>query len=236
MTPYDQRDAACRCEWGASGLDALAAADVIIVVDVLSFSTCVDIAVSRGVSVLPYPWKGEAASRFARDHGAELAGRRGEATYSLASGSFLHAPRGLRCVLPSPNGAELTLRAARTPSVVLAGCLRNAAAVARAANQLGATFNVCPAGERWPDGTLRPALEDWLAAGAILRRLPGTRSAEAGAAVAMFERCESIVHDLVARSASGRELIERGFGSDVELAADIDVSAQVPRFDGRAFA
>ena len=235
MTPHDQRDAACRCEWGAIGLDALAAADVIVVVDVLSFSTCVDIAVSRGGTVLPYSWKGDAASRFAREHGAELARARGEATYSLSPGSFLHAPRGLRCVLPSPNGAELTLRAAQTPAIVLAGCLRNAGAVARAANQLGATFNVCPAGERWPDGTLRPALEDWLAAGAILRRLRGTRSAEAAAAVAMFEQCEAVIGDLVAQSASGRELIERGFRSDVALATDVDASDEVPRFDGLAF-
>jgi len=107
--------------------------------------------------------------------------------------------------------------------------------VARAANQLGATFNVCPAGERWPDGTLRPALEDWLAAGAILRRLRGTRSAEATAAVAMFEQCEAVIGDLVAQSASGRELIERGFRSDVALATDVDASDEVPRFDGLAF-
>lgn len=235
MTPFDQRHAACRCEWGAVGFDALAPADVTIVVDVLSFSTCVDVAVSRGVAVLPHPWKDASAQRFAQEHRAELAGARGESAYSLSPGSFLHAPPGLRCVLPSPNGAALTLRAAQTSTIVLAGCLRNAAAIAMAARRMGTTFNVCPAGERWPDRSLRPAIEDWLAAGAILRDLPGERSAEAAAAVAMFERCQDVVAALMAQSASGGELIERGFSSDVELASAVDVSIHVPRFNGLAF-
>jgi 2-phosphosulfolactate phosphatase len=235
MTPFDQATYACRCEWSVSGCDALAPADVIIVVDVLSFSTCVDIAVSRGVVVLPHPWKDESASAFAFAHGAELAGPRERGRYSLSPGSFLDAPSGLRCVLPSPNGAELTLRAAARGGIVLSGCLRNARAVASAAQRLGRTVNVCPAGERWPDGSLRPALEDWLGAGAILSQLPRARSPEASAAVAAFDRMRGNLRDTVAGVSSGRELLERGFQEDVELAADVDVSGSVPRFDGTGF-
>jgi 2-phosphosulfolactate phosphatase len=41
---YDQTDYAIRFEWGVPGIDVLAAcSDVVIIVDVLSFSTCVDI-------------------------------------------------------------------------------------------------------------------------------------------------------------------------------------------------
>jgi 2-phosphosulfolactate phosphatase len=55
-------------------LNALAPADVIIVVDVLSFSTCVDVATSRGAVILPYPWMDSSAVAFADANHAELAG------------------------------------------------------------------------------------------------------------------------------------------------------------------
>ncbi len=235
MTPFDQRAAACRCEWGVVGSDNLAPADVTIVIDVLSFSTCVDVAVGRGVAVLPYAGRGSSGEAFARGQQAELAGPRGAGRYSLSPATFLDAPAGTRCVLPSPNGATLTIHAAASATVVLTGCLRNAAAVAQRARQLGRTFNVCPAGERWPDGSLRPALEDWLAAGAILRNLPGQKSPEALGAIAAFDDAAPRLADVIARASSGRELIERGYAGDVELAVALDVSTHVPRYDGVAF-
>src|SRR5262245_17099856 len=169
MTPFTQDAWPCRCDWGTAAVTALAPADVTIVVDVFSFTTCVDVATSRGVMILPYPWNDPSAAEFARAQGAELAGKRRQARYSLDASTYLDAPPGLRCVLPSSNGAQVTLAAAGTAPVVFAGCLRNAHAVADAARQAGSTFNVIPAGERWADGSLRVALEDWLGAGAILR-------------------------------------------------------------------
>lgn len=232
---FTQERWSCRCEWGPNAASALAPADVTIVVDVLSFTTCVDVAVSRGVAILPYTWNDGAAAAFAKSHGAELAGKRRVARYSLAPESFLDGPAGLRCVLPSPNGARVTLTAASNAKVLLAGCLRNARAVAAAAQRSGTTFNVIPAGERWPDGSLRPGLEDWLGAGAILRWLPGTRSPEADAAIAIFERyCASLVATLES-CGSGRELDGRGHTNDKFLAGDLDVSTAAPRYDGLAF-
>jgi 2-phosphosulfolactate phosphatase len=235
MGPFSQKDSTCRCEWGPSAVAALAPADVIIVVDVFSFTTCVDVAVSRGAAILPYAWNDSSAAEFARTQGAELAGRRRQAQYSLAPQSYLEAPVGLRCVLPSPNGAHVTLAAGAPGAVVLAGCLRNARAVAEAAQQLGSSFNVIPAGERWLDGSLRPALEDALGAGAILSWLPGRRSPEADAAVAIFERYRETLLATLDQCGSGRELDERGHHKDKLIAGQLDISSCVPRFDGSAF-
>ncbi len=87
---------------------------------------------------------------------------------------------------------------------------------------------VIPAGERWPDGSLRPGIEDLLGAGAIIHHLPGTRSPEAEAAEALFLHFKDSVDSVVRACSSGRELIERGFADDVDLAAALDVSTCTP--------
>jgi 2-phosphosulfolactate phosphatase len=94
---------------------------------------------------------------------------------------------------------------------------------------------VIPAGERWLDGSLRPALEDALGAGAILSWLPGRRSPEADAAVAIFERYRETLLATLDQCGSGRELDERGHHRDKFIAGQLDISACVPRFDGSAF-
>jgi 2-phosphosulfolactate phosphatase len=235
MMPFTQEDFACRCEWGPDAVTVLAPADVIIVIDVFSFTTCVGVAVSRGVAILPYAWNDPSAADYATAQGAELAGKRRKTRYSLAPGSYLDAPAGLRCVLPSPNGARVTLAAAASGAVVLAGCLRNARAVAAAAQRAGRTFNVIPAGERWLDGGLRPALEDAIGAGAVLAGLPGSRSPEAAAMVAVFESCRDRLVATLEACGSGRELEGRGHQQDKFIAGELDVSTCVPRFDGTAF-
>jgi len=235
VTPFAQEYAACRCEWGMEGLVALAPADVTIIVDVFSFTTCVDVALGAGATILPYRWDDPSAADYAARNNAELAGKRRQARYSLAPGCYVDAPAGLRCVLPSPNGARITLEAADRSAVLLAACLRNAHAVATAAARLGRTTNVIPCGERWPSGTLRPALEDALGAGAVLAHLAGSRSVEAEACVALFERHKAELQDVLAQTSTGRELEARGHVRDKEYAAALDASTIVPRFDGVAY-
>ncbi|MDQ2809144.1 MAG: 2-phosphosulfolactate phosphatase, partial [Chloroflexota bacterium] len=132
MTVFDQHEYAVRCEWGLGGVVELAPhSDVVIIVDVLSFSTCVDVAVANGAQVYPYSWRDGSAQTYADSQGAILAAaQRTQPGYTLSPASLAVIPAGTRLVLPSPNGSTLTLATGAVPT--LAGCLRNAAAVAEA--------------------------------------------------------------------------------------------------------
>lgn len=81
---------------------------------------------------------------------------------------------------------------------------------------------------------MRPALEDALGAGAVLSWLPGRRSPEADAAVAIFERCRENLLATLDQCGSGRELDQRGHHKDKVIAGQLDVSSCAPRFDGVA--
>ncbi len=222
------------CEWGEQGVLTMSSrADVIVVVDVLSFSTSVAIAVARGASIVPCRCGDSEAGALARSTGAELAAPRGESRYSLSPVSYLDVPRGTRVVLPSPNGATLSVAAGDLPT--LTGSFRNAAATARAAAAIGRRVAIVPAGERWPDGSLRPALEDWLGAGAIAAACDGGLSPEAQAAADAFVAAEPALLERISDSQSGRELIELAYVRDVELACEVDVSVCVPEIKGGAY-
>jgi 2-phosphosulfolactate phosphatase len=225
---FDQAEYDLRCEWGLPGVLALASiSDVLIVVDVLSFSTAVDIAVANGASVLPYRWRDGTAKKFAASRGALLAlPRSASGQYSLSPASLQAIPADTALVLPSPNGGTLSLNAGA--AVTFTACLRNGEAVAKRAQRYGARMAVVPAGEQWSDGSLRPAMEDLIGAGAVLRELPGKRSPEAELAVAVFERFRHDLSDAIACSASGRELVARGFIRDIEMAAEYACSSAVP--------
>ncbi len=244
---HRQRAYDVRCEWGLHGVELLAReCAVVVIVDVLSFCTSVDIAVGRGARVLPQRWAdantvsgraapSSAAARQATAHGAVAAGPRGGSGPSLRPSSLVGLAPDTLLALPSPNGATLCATAARHRAVVLAGCLRNASAVARAARALGGPIGLVPAGERWPDDTLRAAAEDALGVGAIVAALQHTKagltcSPEARLAAAQFAAARlSGLSTVLAELSSGRELIADGYDEDVRLAADLDVSRAVPR-------
>jgi 2-phosphosulfolactate phosphatase len=232
---FDQGKYGLRCEWGLEGLSALqSTADAVVIVDVLSFSTAVDVALSRGASVLPYRWKDASAARFAAENGAVLASARSDAgPYTLSPASFESIPAGIRVVLPSPNGSAIAASTRAIP--VFTACLRNAPAVARRASACGPRIAVIPAGERWRTGTLRPCLEDLIGAGAVLAELPGPGSPEAEMAVAVFECFRRDLGDALLRCGSGEELVQRGFSRDVELAAEYAVSRVAPSLQDGAF-
>jgi len=96
--------------WGISGAQQVPAA-LTVVIDVLSFTTSVDIAVSKEARV--YPWPGEqSADDFTTAMEATLAvgrsrGTSGSPTLSPASIRDADLQRSL--VLPSPNGSRIQI-------------------------------------------------------------------------------------------------------------------------------
>lgn len=233
-----------RFDWGPVGAAAVSrGAGVLVIVDVLSFTTATTVAVERGVAVYPAALEDMSAVRLAREVGAELAVGRRDVTescpWSLSPAALRSGRAPARLVLPSPNGSAI---ASVAGGVVVAACLRNVSAVAawlsRRDGRGDEQVIVIAAGERWPDGSLRAALEDLLGAGALLAALAqrggAAESPEAKCARAAYEGTDS-VPDAVRNSASGVELVVAGFAEDVEVAVDIDASSVVPVLSGGAF-
>ena len=237
----EQAHADVRCDWGADGLAALRSCRTFVIVDVLSFSTCTTVAIEAQARLIP--WAGsvedEAAIDLARSTGARIAARqRDPHQLSLSPRSLQHLQPDETVLLPSPNGSTLSTLAAEHGTVA-AGCLRNATAVAQWLRQQALPIAVIAAGERWPSGTLRCALEDQLGAGAICAALAAMNqglslSAEARYWAGAFRATES-VGEALRDCVSGRELITRGFADDLPLAAALDQSEVVPVLRGRAF-
>ena len=220
------------CEWGLAGIEAWAGrAAALVIVDILSFSTAVAVALEAGAEVVPFRYgdPAAAAEEATRRNALAAAPRRalgGQLTLSPASLRAL-AP-GTRLVLPSPNGSRLSLAVGAVPTFC-AG-FRNAAAVAHAARAIAGegVVAVIAAGERWPDRSLRPAIEDWLGAGAVIAALDGTESAEASLARIAHDAVADRLAALIGDSISGCELSGSGFAADIALALERDVSDIAP--------
>ncbi|MGW5229867.1 2-phosphosulfolactate phosphatase [Nocardia niigatensis] len=229
-----------RFEWGLTGARALGpGCAALVVIDVLSFTTAVSVAVEAGTQVFPYAARDSTAADFAVSRDARLAVGRSVMgagnPWSLSPAALRRAPVPERLVLPSPNGSAISVAVEGIP--VVAACLRNASAVGRWIVKQGwgtadRPVGVIAAGEHWPDrDVLRPALEDWLGAGAVVAALSengaGPLSPESMATRAGFSGIPDMPA-LIGDCASGRELAAIGFADDVAVAVEIESSAVVP--------
>lgn len=239
---FDQSPYAIRFDWGPEGADRAAArGDVLVIVDVLCFSTCVAIALAHGAIIYPCRQHDNPAALAAATN-AELAVRREEVPtrgrFSLSPETYVGVMAGTRVALRSANGAVCVRAAERAPAV-LVGALVNATAVTREAERLAQQYQtaitVIACGERWSgnaeesDDGLRVALEDALGAGAILASLSGNASPEAIVCASAFRASVNDLATLLWECASGRELQERGYPEDVQHAAHLDAYDCAPR-------
>lgn len=188
-------------DWGLEGLVRVAPSDVVIVVDVLRFSSTVARRLDAGETV-PLDADAHAVSL----NGAALAARAAETGAVVLLGALASASAVARAVL-----AEQQRRAARTSILVLAAgelASREADAALRFAVEdlLGAGAVVDALGALGIDHT----------------------SPEAAAACEAFRGLRPAVRHLLTASGSGQELIERGVREEVLAAATVDAAASAP--------
>ncbi|MEV0713769.1 2-phosphosulfolactate phosphatase [Asanoa sp. NPDC050611] len=241
MEAWLQRGYGVRFDWGPEGARRLAPGSAYaVVVDVLSFTTSVSVLVDAGTRVHPRGWQDGA-----NPAGVPVAVGRSAVTadqpWSLSPAALRRAPAPADLVLPSPNGSAIAA-AIKDHCDLVAGSLRNARAVGRwlRHHDVGTPdrpLTVIAAGERWPDGTLRPALEDLLGAGAIIDALDAaaTQSPEARTAAHAYRAAAGDLRRTIMDSASGRELAAIGFAEDVAIALETNTSAIVPVLRDGAF-
>lgn len=112
--------------------------------------------------------------------------------------------------------------ASKVPTLLI-GSLLNASSVSSIANQLRMQLNtnitVIPCGEQWNDvresgNSLRPCIEDYLGAGAILSNLYGTKSPESEVCIGAYQSVKQKINESIWECESGRELRRRGFEED----------------------
>ncbi|PEJ60669.1 2-phosphosulfolactate phosphatase [Bacillus sp. AFS002410] len=237
---FDQSNYECRVEWGKRGArEAAERGDITIIVDVLSFSSTVVSAVYHNALIYPYPPNLDGKA-YAKNISAEyILGRNeaavlGKATLSPISFNEKHATK--KFVLSSLNGAFCTWIASKVPALLI-GSLLNASSVATYVNQIktasNANITVIPCGEVWNDArenedVLRPSIEDYLGAGAILAELEGTKSPEAEICIGAFLHSKHKIKEFIWECGSGRELRFKDFEDDVKHCSQLNSYNVVP--------
>lgn len=128
--------------------------------------------------------------------------------------------------------------------MLLIGSLLNASSVASFANHLknekNMNITVIPCGEVWNDlyeneDSLRPSIEDYLGAGAILSELEGTKSPEAEVCIGAFLQSKHKLKELIWECGSGRELRMKGFEDDVRHCSQLNHFKVVPILQNNCF-
>lgn len=215
--------------WGGEAVvRASARGRAIVIVDVLSFGTAVDVACGRGCRVMPVTPRNADSART-KVPGALVAGSRRSGGPSLSPASLARLPSGTVLILPSPNGAALSSLA--RSDIVVAGCFRNVRAVADYLQDLNQPLTLVAAGESDDRGGWRQADEDLWCVGALAAALTevGQLSPEARTFADRYLRLARPLPDALADTESGKELTARRFAVDLEWAAALNSSSTVPR-------
>lgn len=204
-SPFDQSRYQVRLDWGITGLRRVAPADVVVVVDVLRFSSTVSARVAAGERVAL-----DDAARAVSRNGAMIAGAASDALVLL--GCLRNADAVAAAVL-----AEQQRRGARTSIAVIA------------AGELAGP------GEPELRFAVEDLLGAGAVVDALSRLGIDHTSPEAAAACESFRGLGGAVRHLLTASGSGQELLERGLRDDALAAAQIGADAVAPMLRGGVF-
>jgi 2-phosphosulfolactate phosphatase len=207
-SPFDQSRYQVRLDWGLEGLRRLARADIVVVVDVLRFSTTVIDAVAGGAD---HPL--DAAARAVSINGAAVAEAAAESGAVVLLGALRNATAVASAVL-----AEQQRRGARTSVSIVAAGERTGGDAASALR-----FAV-------EDHLGAGAIIDALAARGIDHTSP-----DAAVAGESFRALRRATAHLLTASGSGLELIDAGRRDEVVAAAALDAASVVPVLRDGAF-
>lgn len=236
LEAHGQKEYQVRFDWGIAGLRAIAPdVDAVVIVDVLTFGTAVELAVAGGdqVPLAPVPLAqvtdaaGSTVPESGTAGGARDSGEPGGTggTGDLADSSAV-AAEALAGALAA--GDRLALVAGFRNRGAVAAYLREQ----QAKKDGRYVIAIVAAGEERSDGSTRFTLEDQLAAGALVDALAELgidyHSPEAAVACAGFLSLRRAVGQLVRASASGRELVQQGRAAEVAAATQLDSSAVIP--------
>ncbi|MGH3528234.1 MAG: hypothetical protein ACRDQ6_13110 [Pseudonocardiaceae bacterium] len=179
---------------------------------------------------------------YAADHDATLAVGRSQALpgqVSLSPHSVRTARQPQRLVLPSPNGSTISSQLTKTVPAVTGASPRNRHAAANwllVPRERRPTLQmaVIAARERWPDGTLRPAVEDQRAASSTFYAPPDGQASPPRPTQPQTPSVPSPATSVttLAGYASGRELIDAATPT-TSIRLPNSTAAQPSRFSNR---
>lgn len=240
--PSAHKSLCCHLDWGPEGVtEAVARGDIVVVVDVLRFSSTATAAVAAGMKLLPVDAVPEARLKAEELDLPLVRSSRGSPDPEQPTDSPLwyaeHGRPGAAAVYPSPNGARLTALAAGHPHVY-AGAFLNSTAVARVAareaKKDALNMTVIAAGERSTDFDPAAAsrrlfaIEDYLAAGAIVAASGLSLSPDARVAATAWHGSRDDLLEILRSCLSGRWLIDSDRSEEVDYCAQVDAVTAVP--------
>ena len=209
-----------KIDWGIEGLKyALRDNDIVIIVDVMRFSSAAVTAAAEGFTIYPVP-NNDKGRELAEGIGAELAGKAPEARFSLSPLSYIENRQhsNKKVVLASPNGATCAAQIKEYDTGYI-GCFLNAEAVARRA-------------EREASASGRDfAPEDYLGAGAIISFMSLPKSTDAVLCESAFNAVRDNLRGLLLESYSGRWLLQNDAQKDLEHLLRINYYDIVPEIN-----